>query len=267
MGRDDSVASDPALVSRELRERDPCPDDLPTVTALGLLGYESADVAHHVLGHGAMCLASGGRIELLSSIQVLCSVRTPIIDLAGPFANLLVGGIAAAAAIASRSTTRLLFALASGFNLLWFGGQLVFSVATRTDDFAWPLTAYYAAGADRYALIAFGVLLYIATRQLVAHLAAGYGPPGRANRIMWTAWFAAGIFACTTALFDSDPWTAVIHYAAPQSWLLSAGLLSVPRGLKDATCPPIARQWHWLLAAGAVVVASVAFLGSGISSS
>jgi hypothetical protein len=84
---------------------------------------------------------------------------------------------------------------------------------------------------------------------------------------MWTAWFAAGVIASATAMFDADPWTAVIHYAAPQSWLLSAGLLSVPRRLTNATSREIPRQWLWLLAAVAAVVASVAFLGSGISSS
>ena len=59
-------------------------DDLVTLVAIGLLAYATADIAHHVLGHGATCLALGGRIVLLSSIFVDCTVRGSAIDRPGP---------------------------------------------------------------------------------------------------------------------------------------------------------------------------------------
>ena len=36
-------------------------DDLVTLVAIGLLAYATADIAHHVLGHGGACrrLAAG----------------------------------------------------------------------------------------------------------------------------------------------------------------------------------------------------------------
>lgn len=98
-------------------------DDLAMLVAIGLLAYAAADIAHHVLGHGGACLALGGRIVLLSSIFVDCTVRGSAIDLAGPFANLAVGLAALALAhhLSAASTARLFFALAAGFNL--FGSR------------------------------------------------------------------------------------------------------------------------------------------------
>src|SRR5580658_2205809 len=94
-------------------------DNLATVGAIGLLAYVSADVAHHALGHGAACLALGGRIRSLSSVFVNCSVTGAVIDLAGPFAN-LVTGLAAALCIRvvhrTSTPTRLFFILVAAFN-------------------------------------------------------------------------------------------------------------------------------------------------------
>jgi hypothetical protein len=66
-------------------------DNVATIGAIGLVAYVAADGAHHALGHGTACLALGGRIRSLSSIFVDCSLTGSAIDLAGPFANLVVG--------------------------------------------------------------------------------------------------------------------------------------------------------------------------------
>jgi hypothetical protein len=135
-------------------------DDLVTRVVIGLLAYAAADIAHHVLGHGAACLALGGRIVSLSSIFVNCTVRRSAIDLAGPFANLAVGLAALALAYrpSATSSARLFFALTAGFNLFWFALLLLFSAATRTDDFAWPMAAFHVSEPLRYGLIALGGL-------------------------------------------------------------------------------------------------------------
>ena len=130
-------------------------DNVATIGAIGLLAYVAADGAHHALGHGTACLALGGRIRSLSSIFVDCSLTGSAIDLAGPFANLVVGlgavlccavlccAVLCCAVLCIRIVhrtsiaMRLFFILVAAFNLLWFGLQLVFSAATRTDDWAW----------------------------------------------------------------------------------------------------------------------------------
>lgn len=241
-------------------------DDLPMLAALGLLAYASADIAHHVIGHGGMCLALGGHIRLLTSVHVDCSVLGSVVDLAGPFANLVVGLLAWALAIRALGTWRLFLALAAGFNLLWFAMQLAFSAATRSDDFAWAMVAGHMSEPVRYALIGTGLMLYRLFVGLVARTFAPFGPLSRARRIVWTAWLTAGVFACVTALLDPHPLAAILHSAAPQSLALSAGLLFLPRcGTDAAAAPPIARSLPWLLAAVMVSTGSLLLLGPGFA--
>ena len=241
-------------------------DDLSTLIAVGLLAYASADIAHHALGHGGMCLMAGGHIRSLSSIFVDCTVRGAAIDLAGPFANLAIGALTCIAAFRSQSTARLFFALAAGFNFLWFALQLVFSVATRTDDFAWAMQVFHVSEPLRYGLIAMGVALYALSLRIVARVFSRFGPRSRARRIVRTAWLTAGVFACITALFDPHPLHAIAHSAAPQSFALSVGLLFLPRYMTSPSHEtPIARRVVWLLAAMTVAALSVWLLGPGFA--
>jgi len=240
-------------------------DDFLALIAIGLLAYASADIAHHVVGHGGMCLAAGGRVRSLSSTFVDCTVRGTAVDLAGPFANLMTGLLAWAAALSARHAARLFLALACGFNLLWFCLQLVFSAATRTDDFAWAIKSFHLSEPLRYALILVGIVLYIFSMRIVKHLLRPFGPPARAKRIVWMAWVTAGIFACLTALFDPHRWHEIPQHAAPQSLALSVGLLFVPKYLRSSGEVPIVRRTPWLLAAVVVAVASLVFLGPGFA--
>jgi hypothetical protein len=240
-------------------------DDLLALVAIGLLAYASADIAHHVAGHGGMCLAVGGRVRSLSSTFVDCTVRGAAVDLAGPFANLIVGLLAWAAALHAQRAARLFLTLACGFNLLWFSLQLVFSAVTRTDDFAWPMVAFHVSESLRYALIASGIVLYVLSVRILRHLLMPFGPAERARRIVWTAWLTAGVFACFTALVDPHRWHEIAHHAAPQSLALSVGLLFVPKYIQRSDAPPVARSAPWLLAAIVVAVASLMLLGPGFA--
>jgi len=241
-------------------------DDLLTLVAIGLLAYASADVTHHVLGHGGMCLVTGGSIHSLSSVFVDCTLRGTAIDLAGPFANLIVGALACALAFRARRALRLFLALATGFNFLWFALQLVFSVITRTDDFAWAMQVYHVSEPLRYALIATGIGLYMLSMRIVARAFRPFGPSARARRIVWTAWLTAGVFACITALFDRNPVAAILRSAAPQSLALSVGLLFLPRYVASvAEEPAIERRVSWLVAAAIIATISIWFLGPGFA--
>lgn len=249
--------------------------DHPAMPALiGLLAYASADVVHHVLGHAGACLALGGRLSSLTSIHVTCTVTGTAVDLAGPLANLLAGVVAAVAARAYRqasSPARLFLALAAAFNLFWFALQLVFSAASRTDDWAWFLRS--EPDVVRYVLVGVGAASYLlAMRVLVTELAGFAIPPTRAWRIALAAWIAGGFLACATAAFDPHPAAALVQHAAPQSLLLSLGLLFAPaRAARAARAGPSAPQAGaigfsaaWAAAAMLVAAGSIALLGPGI---
>ena len=188
-------------------------DNIVTIAAIGLLAYASADIAHHAFGHGAACLALGGRIISLSSIFVNCSLRGAAIDLAGPFANLVLGLVAMLAArMATRasSATRLFYILVAAFNLLWFALQLVFSAATRTDDWAWAMHQFQVAEPIRYGMIAVGALAYLlSVRAIAAQMAPFAHPPARARTIVLSAWLTAGGLACATAALDHNAAAAI----------------------------------------------------------
>ncbi len=249
-------------------------DSIATIAAVGLLAYASADIAHHVFGHGAACLVLGGQIISLSSIFVNCSLRGTAIDLAGPFANLVIGLVALLAAriaIRASSTTRLFSILAAAFNLMWFALQLAHSAATRIDDWAWAMQQIHVTNPVRYGMIAVGLLAYFFIVRAVAGLMASFAhPPARVRTIVLTAWITAGMLACVTAAFDHHAGVAILRSAAPQSLLLSIGLLFVSGkaartpysgGRADALVVSV----PWIAAATIVGAASILLLGPGIA--
>jgi hypothetical protein len=249
-------------------------DNTLTIAALGLLAYASADIAHHVFGHGAACLLLGGRVISLSSVFVNCSLRGSAIDLAGPLANLVVGLLALLTLrIAKRasSETRLVCMLAAAFNLLWFSMQLAYSAATRVDDWAWAMHQWHVSEPVRYALIVSGALGYLLTvRVTAARLVPFAHPQSRARNIVLTSWLTAGAIACATAAFAPHAWATIVQSAAPQSLLLSIGLLFVPaRAGKlpstGAVAAPIRFAASWTAAAALVGLASIVLLGPGFA--
>lgn len=249
-------------------------DDLVTIAAIGLVAYTSADVGHHAVGHGASCLALGGRIRSLSSIFVDCSLTGAAIDLAGPCANLAIGAVALLAARLATHTSasmRLFIVLAAAFNLFWLELQLVFSAATRTDDWAEPMRYFHAAEPVRYPMIAAGVLAYVWTvRTVAAQMAAFALPLARARKIVGAAWLTAGGIACATAANDPHAVAALLRHAVPQSLLLSIGLLFVPtRAARLASSVNAAMAIDfsvpWVVVAALVGVASILLLGPGVA--
>lgn len=248
-------------------------DSLPTVVAIALVAYIAADVAHHGLGHGLMCWIQGGQIELLSSVFVRCSRTELAIDLAGPFANLVLGLIAAFALRLTRRlsvSTELFYILLAGFNLMWFSIQLVFCVLTDSDDWTWLLHAFNSPPAVRYSLVGAGVLIYVvAARYLRTRMARYANPPGRARWIVIAAWVSAGAIACATAAFDPNGPVTIWRKALPQSLLLSIGLLSLPDRRRQLTprpegYPAMGISWGWIAAAVVLSVLSIVFLGPGV---
>ncbi|HEY2345508.1 MAG TPA: hypothetical protein VGH80_06425 [Xanthomonadaceae bacterium] len=249
-------------------------DNLATLAAIGLLAYASADIVHHVLGHGAACLLLGGRIRSLSSVFVNCTVTGAAVDLAGPLANFVLGIVALLALRGlprATTPTRLLLILVAAFNLFWLELQLVFSAATRTDDWAWAMHVFHVPEPGRYAMIGAGMMAYFVTARAVAALLAPFASPvARVRRIVVVAWLAGGAIACATAAFDPHPVAALLHGAAPQSLLLSIGLLFLPpkaarRAPAVEPASVIEFSWPWVMAATVIGVASMALLGPGFA--
>jgi hypothetical protein len=248
-------------------------DNYPTIAAIALCAYLSADVAHHVMGHAAACMALGGQIKFLSSVLVICSATGSAIDLAGPFANLLTGIVAFSILHTTRHTssaTHLFLALVVAFNLFWFFLQLAFSVTTSTDDWAWFIKQFHISHLIRYAMIAAGIAGYLFTIHIVAKQMAPFASSHtRAKPIVVIAWITAGIIAVATAALDPNAAVVILRNALPQSMVLSAGLLVVSS--KAARTPsidvekPLAFSARWIAIALLSGIASILLLGPGVA--
>jgi len=249
-------------------------DDGLTTAAIGLLAYASADIAHHVFGHGGACLALGGRVVSLSSVFVDCTLRGTAIDLAGPFMNLALGVPALLVlrlAPRAAAATRLFWILVAAFNLFWFAMQLVFSVVTRTDDWAWAMLDLHVGAPGRYAAIVLGIAFYLLTARLLAAPLAAYAKPrARLTRIVLIALGSALLLAGATVVFDHHTPHALLRNAIPQAILLPVGLLFVPE--RAAALAPsgqaaakLSFSASWLIAAGLIAAASICLLGPGFA--
>jgi hypothetical protein len=250
-------------------------DSIATIAAIGLLAYVAADVAHHALGHGAACIALGGRVASLSSTFVDCTLRGSAIDLAGPLASLVAGAAAMAwLRIATRLSpaARLFWILAAAFNLFWFALQLVSSAATRTDDWAWAMHEFHATELARYGLIATGLAGYAwVVRACATWMAPFASSRARAGAIALVPWLAAGAIACATALLDRHAGPAMFRLALAQSMGLAIGLLFVPRRAAkiapaaSAQAEAIGFSLPWVATAAIAGVGSILLLGPGIA--
>jgi hypothetical protein len=65
--------------------------DLLTIAAIAIVATVIADFIHEGLGHGGMCVATGGRPLLLSTVHFECNVDTRLVAAGGTLANLTFG--------------------------------------------------------------------------------------------------------------------------------------------------------------------------------
>jgi hypothetical protein len=245
-------------------------DDLFTLTSIGILAYLIADLAHHLLGHGGACLVEHGRMLLLSSIVLKCSAQSLFIDLSGPLGNVVAGLLALWVATSmARGATKLLASLAAAFNLFWFAGQMLVSVATRTDDWAWAMHDYHLSQIAQALLMGVAVLLYLGVVRTVAAVLAGFASPReRLARICRVAWLAAASVAALSALLDTSPVAALLRHALPQGLLSPLGLLLIPRrAMRQEGIVPessVPRSWPWMATGVLGALLSVGLLGPGL---
>ena len=65
--------------------------DLLTIAAIAIVATVIADFIHEGLGHGGMCVVTGGRPLALSTVHFECSADTRLVAAGGTLANLIFG--------------------------------------------------------------------------------------------------------------------------------------------------------------------------------
>jgi hypothetical protein len=239
-----------------------------------------ANVIHEGLGHGGMCIATGGQPLAISTVHFECSVDTRLVAAGGTLANFVFGSLfwVAARAVKHTASWRFFFWLLMTLNLFDAGGYFLFSGVGNFGDWAAVVAGWQPAWAWRVGLIALGAVTYFwwfvpfCLRELRPFLGRdGQIRVRRARRLMLTSYCTAGILSCVAgALNPVGPLLILVSAAASSfgghsglAWMWT--LLQGPRIPKsELQMPEIGRSWGWIIAAAILAVVFVAGLGPGV---
>ena len=254
--------------------------DLLTIAAIASVATVIADFIHEGLGHGGMCVATGGRPLVLSTVHFDCSADTRLVAAGGTLANLIFGVLfwVVARAVKRSASWRYFFWLLMTFNLFQAGGYFLFSGIGNIGDWAAVVAGWQPAWAWRVGLAALGIAAYFFTfvplslRELRPFLGKDAKMRvGRARQLMVTSYLIAGVLASVAgALNPVGPMLILISAAAASfggnsglAWMWT--LLYGPRiPSSEFQMPEIERSRGWIIAAVVLAIGFIAGLGPGI---
>jgi hypothetical protein len=133
------TSQDAAEESNPPRGTEATRPDLLTIAAIAIVGSVVADFIHEGLGHGGMCIATGGQPLALSTVHFECSAEPRLVAAGGTIANLIFGALfwSAARAVKQSAPWRYFFWLLMTFNLLEAGGYFLFSGRAGPPFYCW----------------------------------------------------------------------------------------------------------------------------------
>jgi hypothetical protein len=254
--------------------------DLLTIVAIAVVAGVVANVIHEGLGHGGMCVITGGQPLAISTVHFECSVEPRLVAAGGTLANLVFGALflVAARAVKQSACWRLFFWLLMTFNLFDAGGYFLFSGVGNFGDWAAVVAGWQPAWAWRLGLIAVGVVTYflwfvpLCLRELRPFLGKDAQiRVRRARRLMLTSYFTAGILSCVAGGPNPVGPVLILVSAAASSFGGHSGLawmwtlLKGPRiPSSELQMPEIERSWGWMITAFVLAAAFIAGLGPGV---
>lgn len=254
--------------------------DLLTIVAIAIAATVIADFIHEGLGHGGMCVATGGRPLVLSTVHFECSADSRLGAAGGPLANLIFGVLfwAAASAVKGSASWRYFFWLLMTFNLFAVGGYFLFSGIGNIGDWAAVVTGWHPAWAWRAGLTVLGIGTYFfvfvphSLRELRPFL--GKDPTTRVRRarqLTVTPYLTAGALACGAGALNPVGPVLVLISAAAASFGGNSGLAwmwSLLHGRRipssEFQMPEIERNVGWVIAAVVLAIGFIAGLGPGV---
>lgn len=242
---------------------------IATLSGIAALAFIMACVAHEAVGHGGMCLLSGGHVTLLSSVYSHCSISSPMIDAAGPSMGIVVGlGLLAILRwrpIASPNI-RLLLALAMAINLFWGFGYLLFSAVTNAGDWAFFVRGLAPSqqAIGRIAMGGVGVFAYAGSTRIVS-TRLPQGIP------LLIPYFTMGIVSCVAVFFYAGSIASAFREAVNEGFLAPVGLLLIARrrvghGGAELASNAVVASTAWIATALVACIAFFATMGHGYAS-
>jgi hypothetical protein len=256
--------------------------DLLTVAAIAIVATVVANFIHEGLGHGGMCLATGGQPLAISTVHFECSADTRLVAAGGTLANLIFGALFWAAARAVKQSAselwRYFFWLLMTFNLFEAGGYFLFSGMGNIGDWAAVAAGWQPAWAWRLGLAALGAVTYfilfvpLCLRELRPFLGKDAEiRVRRARQLTLVPYLTSGILSCVAGTLNPVGPVLILISAAAASFGGHSGLAwmsSLLYGLRipstELQMPEIKRNWGWVIAAAVLAIVFVAELGPGV---
>ena len=251
------------------------------LAALGILAYAASMMTHEALGHGVYCLAAGGHNTMLTGWMERChspEVVGPGMNAAGPGVQFGAGLLAwLVLYLLSPAAVRLRYFLwlYMAFDLLIASGYVAFSGITNFGDAAVLIRNLHPAAVWRGLLVLTGSAVYYLSMWLAAVVLGEFAGidkgSSRLSRLVWIPYVTVAVFACCSAALNQTMGKkAAIGMAVASSFGAGTGLLFLPNVLRGmalrAPKPAGYLTWStaWVLAAAAVLVAFLFYIGPGL---
>jgi hypothetical protein len=275
-----NAAKDAPAESSRPPSREATKPDLLTIAAIAIVAAVITDFIHEGLGHGGMCVATGGQPLVLSTVHFECSADTRLVAAGGTFANLIFGTLSwgAMRAVKQSAPWRYFLWLLMTFNLFGAGGYLLFSGIGNIGDWAAVVAGWQPAWAWRVGLAALGIVTYfflfvpLSLRELRPFLGKDTKiRVRRARQLTLVPYLTAGVLSCVAgALNPVGPLLILISAAAASfgghsglAWMWN--LLHNPRiPSSEFQMPEIKRSRGWIIAAMILAIGFIAGLGPGV---
>jgi hypothetical protein len=241
------------------------------MAAIGLLAYAGETVGHELIGHGGVCVLSGGQVTALAPLWMHCSVQTIPMVAAGPLFNFIAAAVFAAVLRWRKRSDAwsYFFWLSAGFNLLVACGYLLVGGATTWGDWGVVFADVKPAWAWRAALIIAGLTGYLLGLRLLGGLYArfaghaGFEAPLLRRRTL-PAGASAAIMACAAEAVGGRVTLATIGLSLGCTLFVGWSLrfIKEPTARSAETAGDLTvRGLGWLLAAAIVAFVFVAIIG------
>ena len=222
--------------------------DLLTIAAIAIVATVIANFIHEGLGHGGMCVATGGQPLVFSTVHFECSADTRLVAAGGTLANLIFGALSwvAMRAVTPSAPWRYFFWLLMTLNLFGAGGYFLFSGIGNIGDWAAVVAGWQSAWAWRVGLAALGIVTYfflfvpLSVRELRLFLGKDANiRVRRARQLTLVPYLTVGVLSCAAGALnpvgralDSD-----LRRGCVLRWQLRAGVDVGP-----AVSPPLPQQ-------------------------
>jgi hypothetical protein len=254
--------------------------DLLTIAAIAIVATVGANFIHEGLGHGGMCVATGGQPLVLSTVHFECSADTRLVAAGGTLANLILGALSwgAMRAVTRSTTWRYFFWLLMTLNLFGAGGYFLFSGIGNIGDWAVVVAGWQPAWAWRVGLAALGIVTYfflfvpLSLRELRPFLGKDAKIRARrARQFTLVPYLTGAVLSCAAGALNPVGPLLILISAAASSFGGNSGLawmwtlLYGPRfPSSEFQMPEIERSRRWIIAAVVLAIAFIMGLGPGI---